>query len=313
MRAVDLSTIDLNLLVVLEALLIERQVTRAATRLRTSQPAVSRGLARLRALLDDQLLVRVGRETQLTPKGASLLGPLQTILGGVDEFLASRPFVPSSATGTVRLAAPDIVTYMLGPALLRCMAVEAPLLNVDAVQWSSAWREHLESGEIDLTFGQVRGREPGFYSRLLARNEWACVLRRGHPILRRPWSLEAYLDAPHLLIGFTSQGGGHVDAALAALGRTRRVALRMPYVILSPLMVAETDLVLTTARWLAEKLAHRVGLVVRDPPVALTPVDIPMVWHERSHRDPRQRWLRSTLQRLAREAGMLPAGHPPRG
>jgi DNA-binding transcriptional LysR family regulator len=311
MRAALLSTIDLNLLVVLEALLVERHVTRAATRLRMSQPAVSRGLARLRALLDDRLLVRVGRETQLTPKGASLLGPLQAILGGVDELLASRPFVPGSATGTVRLAAPDIVTYMLGPPLLRCMAEEAPLLDVEIVQWSSAWREHLESGEVDLTFGQVRGREPGFYSKLLARNEWACVLRRGH--LRRPWSLEAYLAVPHLLIGFTSEGGGQVDAALAALGRTRRVALRMPYVILSPLVVAETDLVLTTARWLAEKLAQRVDLVVKDPPVALAPVDIPMVWHERSHRDARQRWLRSTLQRLAREAGMLPAVHPPRG
>jgi DNA-binding transcriptional LysR family regulator len=83
----------------------------------------------------------------------------------------------------------------------------------------------------------------------------------------------------------------------------------MPYVILSPLIIAETDLVLTTARWLAEKLAQRAGLVVREPPVDLKPVDIPMVWHERSHRDPRQQWLRAALQQLAVEAGMLPVKH----
>jgi DNA-binding transcriptional LysR family regulator len=99
-----------------------------------------------------------------------------------------------------------------------------------------------------------------------------------------------------------------VDAALARLGRKRRVAMRMPYVILSPLLVAESDLVLTTARWLAEKLAGQAGLVVRAPPreLGLVPVDLPMVWHERAHHDPKQRWLRSVLIELARKAGMGP-------
>lgn len=298
MRAVDLSSVDLNLLVVLEALLMERHVTRAASRLAMSQPAMSRALTRLRELFRDDLMVRVGQRMQLTPKGASLLPRVQDVLTHVDAILTPERFDPRTATGSVRLAAPDIVAYMLGPALLRRMAETAPGLNVEIVQWSTHWRDHLASGEIDLTFGQVAGGEPGFYARLLVSNTWACVLRRGHPVLRKNWNLDSYLVLSHMLIGFTPHGGGHVDTALADLGRRRRVALRMPYVILSPLIIAETDLVLTTARWLAVKLAKRVGLVIKEPPVTLAPVDIPMVWHERGHRDPRQRWLRATLTSL---------------
>jgi DNA-binding transcriptional LysR family regulator len=278
-----------------------------------SQPAVSRSLTRLRELFNDDLMVRVGQQMQLTPKGASLLPRVQDVLTRIDTVLAPDRFDPKTATGSVRLAAPDIIAYMLGPALLRRMAAEAPGLSVEIVQWSTHWRDHLASGEIDLTFGQVLGREPGLYSRLLVSNTWASVLRRGHPILRKPWTLDTYLALSHLLIGFTHHGGGHVDTALAELGLRRRVALRMPYVILSPLIIAETDLVLTTARWLAVKLAKRVGLVVKEPPVELAPVDIQMLWHERGHRDPRQRWLRSTLKSLAEEAAMVSSSHPRRG
>jgi DNA-binding transcriptional LysR family regulator len=113
--------------------------------------------------------------------------------------------------------------------------------------------------------------------------------------------MERFAQLPHLLIDVTGKGGGQVDAALAEHGLQRRVALRMPYVVLSPLIIAESDLVLTTARWLAEKMAVSHPLVVRRPPVELTPVDLPMVWHERTHRDPRQRWLRGVLKGVARE------------
>jgi len=310
MREVDIAALDLNLLVVLEALLVERHVTRAGRRVHMGQPAMSRALARLRELFDDPLLVRVGQHMRPTPYAETLLGPLQRLLADVQDLVAPPRFDPARATGRIRLAAPDIVTYMVGPALLRRIADEAPNLDLEIVEWSSAWHEHLASGAVDLTFGQASS-EPGIYSHVLIRNTWACVLRRGHPILRKRWTLDAYLDLSHLLIGFTSHGGGHVDAALALLGRKRRVALRMPYVVLSPLIIAETDLVLTTARWLAEKLARTAELVIKRPPVELEPVDLPMIWHERTHRDPRQRWLRNTLQALAHAAGMSPPRHAP--
>jgi DNA-binding transcriptional LysR family regulator len=309
MRDIDLAAVDLNLLVVLHALLVERHVTHAGRRVHLSQPAVSRALSRLRELFDDELLVRVGQQMRPTPRAEALLEPLERALGDLRDLVATREFDPSRAVGVVRVAAPDILVYMLVPALLECLGREAPGIDLEIVQWSVDWREQLASGEVDLTIGQPSGDEPGIYSQLLARNEWACVLRRGHPALRgERWTRELYASLPHLLIGFTSHGGGQVDAALAAHGLRRRVALRMPYVVLSPLIVAESDLVLTTARWLAEKLARGAELAVLPPPIALEPVDLPMAWQERTHEDPRQRWFRATLAALAEEAGMLPRG-----
>jgi DNA-binding transcriptional LysR family regulator len=306
MQAPDLAALDLNLLVVLEALLIERHVTRAARRLHLSQPAVSRALSRLREIFSDELLVRYGQRMQLTDRGCALLVPLQQALADVRDLVSPTTFAPAQATGVVRLAAPDIISYMLVPGLLERLAREAPKLDLEIVQWSMSWRDQLASGEVDLTFGEAGSGDRGIHSSLLVRNDWATVLRKEHPALRRRWSLDTFLSVRHLLIGFTPHGGGHVDAALAILGKTRRVGLRMPYVVLSPLIIAETDLVLTTARWLAAKLAHSVGLVIKPPPaeLKLEPVDLPMVWHDRAHRDPKQRWLRATMTELAREAGM---------
>jgi len=302
MRKSDLASLDLNLLVALHALLVERHVTRAARRAHTSQPAMSRALRKLRDLLGDELLVRVGQHMRPTPRAEALLGPLEQVLEGVLELVAPSAFDPSRATGTLRIAMPDILTYMLVPRLLRRLAKEAPQLDLQIVQWNHRWREDLEGGVVDLTVGQPSGDEAGIYSRLLVRNTWACVLRRGHPALSKRWNKESYAALSHLLIDMSGSGGGQVDVALRAGGLRRRIALRMPYVVLSPLVVAETDLVLTTARWLAEALAKQVDLVVKRPPVELAPVDLPMAWHERTHRDPRQRWFRDTLMSVARES-----------
>lgn len=118
--------------------------------------------------------------------------------------------------------------------------------------------------------------------------------------------LQTYAEQRHLLIGFTPRGGGHVDSALDGLGKERRVGLRMPYVTLSPLVVAQTDLVLTTARWLAEQTAALVPLTIFEPPVALEPVELTMVWHERTHADPRLAWFRGVLKAISRAEGLVP-------
>lgn len=301
-RAADcLSDLDLNLLRSLQALLLERHVGRAARRRRMSQPAMSRALAKLREVFADELLVRVGQTMQPTPRAVALAAPLEEVLGRVQELVAGSGFDPLTAAGSLRIAALDILTYMLVPKLLMLLATEAPNLDLQVVQWSHQWREHLESGDVDITVGQPAGREPGIYSQILVRNTWACVLRRGHPALSRRWTVKRFAGLSHLLIDVTGTGGGQVDAALTRLGLERRIALRMPYVVLSPLIVAETDLVLTTARWLAETMAAHQPLAVKPVPVELAPVELPMVWHERTHRDPRQRWFRRLLQRSAQE------------
>lgn len=293
---------DLNLLVALHALLTERHVTRAAAVVGTSQSAMSRSLGRLREMFDDPLLVRTKTGMSPTARALALYPELEELLARVREVIRPARFDPGSAVGTVRIAAPDIVSYMLVPRLMLRLAREAPGLDLEVVGWSGRWREELERGAVDLTVGIPMGDEAHLYSRPLMAHAWACVLRKGHPAVTKKWTLELFAGLDHLLVSLLGGGSGQVDEALATHGLKRRIALRLPYPALAPQIVAETDLVVTSPRWLALKLASAGELVVRRPPIAIPPVRIALVWHERSHRDPRQRWLREAL---AREAGAI--------
>lgn len=294
----ELAALDLNLLVALQALLSECHVTRAAARLGMSQPAMSRALARLRELFDDPLLVRMAGGMRPTPRAEGLRARLDEVLTGVEALIEPPRFDPRQATGTVTLALPDILTLMLVPPLLPRLAREAPRLELNVVAWDHRFGEQLDRGEVDLTVGATND-EPGLYARLLVRNDWACVLRRGHPALRRRWCPEQFARLEHMLVTFTGRGEGQVDPHLRRLGLRRHIAVRQPYAALSPLLVAETDLVLTTARWLALRLDPDRRLVVRRPPIPIEPVRLELVWHERTHRDPRQRWVRQLLLETA--------------
>lgn len=297
----ELATVDLNLLVALHALLRERHVSRAADQLGVSQPAMSRALARLRELFDDPLLVRSRTGMQPTARALELHAPLDELLSGIRDLIRPAQFTPRSASGTIRMAAPDMVVYMLVPALMRSLAEQAPGLDVEIVQWSPNWREGLERGAIDLSVGLPSGDESNVYARTLFESDWACVLRQGHPVLRSKWGIEQFAALDHLLVSMTGRGGGQLDEALAKHGLSRHIALRVPYPVLTPLLVAETDLVLTTTRWLARKLAAEVGLAIRRPPLAVSPLRASMLWHERSHRDPTHQWFRGLLASLAGE------------
>lgn len=293
-----LAGVDLNLLVALHALLEEQHVTRAARRMGTSQPAMSRSLARLRDLLDDPLLVRVAGRMRLTPRAEALMPALSAWLADTGALLAPVDFDPALASGRIRLALPDVLVLQLVPGLLNRLGEVAPGLSVDVVGWNHDFVEHLISGTVDLTVGGPVD-VPGLYATRLVENEWVTVVRRGHPALDAPWTPEAFADLPHLLVRFSRRGGGQVDEALAALGLTRRVVLGQPYSALAPLLVKSTDLVLTTARWLAEALRHDDDLVLRPPPLALEPVSLHLLWHHRTHHHPEQRWIRSVLTDVA--------------
>lgn len=289
---------DLNLLVSLHALLEERHVSRAAVRLGISQPTMSRALSRLREMFDDPLLVRGKSGMKATARALELGPQVDALLADVRELVRPVRFDPSAATGRICIAAPDIVAYMLVPALIRRLAAEAPGLELEIVQWSPDWRRRIDEGELDLTVGIPAGSEANLRSRALVETRWVCTLRSGHPALGAAWTPATFAGLDHILVSLTGRGGGPIDAALAELGLSRRVGLRVPYPLMSPLLVAETDLVLTTPEWLATKLSTQVAIVIREPPLPLPPIRAPMVWHERSHRDPRHRWFRQVVAEL---------------
>ena len=300
MDASELAGHDLNLLVMLHALLTEAHVGKAGARIGRSQPAMSRALARLRDMFDDPLLVRAKSGMQLTTRALELLPELEAVMSSVAALLQPPHFEPATATGTIRLAAPDLVTYMLAPALLRELAIAAPGLDLEICGWTPDWRAQLDSGAIDLTVGLPAGTEHDLHSRPLIEARWACLLRADHPALADAWTVERFASLDHLEVTLAHPFGGELDAALAERGLSRRVALRVPYPALSPLLIAETDLVLTTNEWVAEKFARQIGVVVRPLPLPAAPLSAPIVWHARSHLDPVNRWLRELISRLAR-------------
>lgn len=300
----DLVKLDLNLLVHLQVLLEERHVSRASQRLGSSQPALSRSLARLREHFGDPLLVRSGNNLVLTERARALALELEPLLRSIEHLTHRADFEARAATGTLRLAAPDIVALLLVPSLLRRLEDLAPSVELEVVQWHNEWRPHLERGDVDLTVGFPKGDEPGLYARPLFEQDWAVVLRKGHPALRRKWTPEQYASLPHALVTSASRGASVVDEALAAMGLARRVHVRVPYPLLAPLLATRCDVAVTTVRPLALHLAEQSELVVRRPPLPLPAVRVPMVWHERSHADPRQRWFREQL--LAASASLSP-------
>lgn len=295
MDAVELTQVDLNLLVALRALLRHRHVSRAAAEVNLSQPAMSRCLARLRDLFGDPLLVRVGNEMHLTARALELTSPLEDALEEVGKLFHRQAFDPAVATGSLRIAVPDVIAYMLLPGLLARLREKAPQLDVAVEAWRPDWKEHLESGQIDLSLATPVGQAAGIHARRLVEHHWACVLRKGHPAMRKKWNLDTYLALQHVLVNVTGRGGGQVDAKLEQRGLSRRVALRVPSSLLAGLIVSETDMIWSTARWLALKMSEDKPLVLRRIPVEVSPQAVHLVWHERSHHDPRARWLRQQI------------------
>lgn len=306
MREVDLAGIDLNLLVSLRALLLERHVTRAALRTGVSQPAMSRALGRLRELFGDPLLVRVGSTMQATPRAAGLLVDLDDVLARIKGLLDPTGFDPSAVKGEIRLCVPDALAYQLVPAVLRLLAQAAPESTLRVVDWSANWREQLSSGDVDVTIGAPVGHEAGLYSREFAEWPWACVLRKKHPAAKKRWNVATYAGLDHIVITMQGHRGNIIDEALAQLSHERRIGLKMPYHYWSvaPLLVLETDMVFSTAEWVARKYASLVPLIVRKLPLELQPTRFAMVWHERTHRDPRAAWVREQLRLAVKTADL---------
>lgn len=294
----SLDQIDLNLLVSLARLLEARSVTEAARRAGVGQPAMSRTLARLRALFADPLLTPVGRSLRLTPRALELRPRVDAALAAARHVLEPQvPFAPAQAEGIVRIAASDYVTAVwLGPWVVRLRAI-APGLQVRIAPVGLHSVQQLAQGELDMVLGPALDA-PGlgltrFVAKKVFTDELASAVRRGHPCLRRPWNLAAFVALDHVLVATDRPAPAAVDRALEKRGQRRRVAAALPSFLLVPALVAATDLVATMPRKLLETIGH--GLELKRPPLTLRPVDTYLVWHPRLTSDPRHRFLRTSL------------------
>lgn len=292
----NLRAVDLNLLVVLDALLHERHLTRAAARLPMSQPAVSHALARLRTLLGDPLFHRTRGGLRPTPHALALEAPLRDVLAQVRRLLAGAVFDPAASRRAFRLAMSDYGASVVLPPLLRRLRQDAPGIDLEISYTSRGGMiGGVADGQLDLALA-VFGETPAEIRRaVLFEEPFVCVTDAA--ATPGPLTLDAYLARPHVLVAASQdQRSGEVDAALARIGRTRRVALRLPHWTAAPAVLAGTDLVLTVARRTVDPAPP--GLAVGPVPFPVDPLGFEMLWHERADADAGLRWLRDLLAAL---------------
>ena len=294
-----LSSIDLNLLVVLRALLRERHVTRAASVVGLSQSATSHALARLRELCDDPLLVRRGQSLELTPRAARLLPSLERGLSDLQTVVNAEPaFDPATARRVFTLAMADYGIAVLLTPLLRELERSAPNIDLSVVSFPNL-AEMLEAGSVDVALvskGQFSGP---FSTQDLFNDGFQCMVRSDHPRVKAKLSLDTYASLRHVLVAPGGTPGSLVDTELAGLGISRRIAVRVSSFLVAPLVVAETDLIATMPERLARQQAQRYGLRLVPPPLRLPEFTLAMAWHPRLEHDPAQRWLREFVARVS--------------
>ena len=303
MREVNLRGINLNLLVVLQALLDERSVTRAAMRLGMSQPAASRALARLRKLFSDALLVEGPGGYLLTARAEEIRPLLRDTLTGVGELLDGRAFDPGQATGSVRLLMADLEAAVLAPRLLAHLADQAPALDLEVVPPKRRPIDALESGAVDALIGVVDDAPAGLRKRKLYEDDFVTLLRADHPATDVNLTLDRYLGLDHLVVSITGSGPAWIDQALARLGRRRRVKVRVPSFFAAVEIAARSDLVMTLPSSLARTAADMRRFALVPPPLELDRVAMSLAWHGRHQDSPRHVWLRSLIVAAASEIG----------
>jgi DNA-binding transcriptional LysR family regulator len=299
MRIAQLRQADLNLLIVFTVLAEERNVTRAATRLFLSQPAVSRALQRLRDMFQDDLLIRTSSGYEPTPKGERLRHELESTLPRLDRLLSGTDFDPGTEETSFRIAANDHAAHVLCPLLCRTVIPTAREVAFRFVPLHDAQVEAMEKGRIDLLLVADDGTAPAHFAKeVIFEVEFVCVVAKESPF-KRALTLKQYLAADH--IGIDIVGGIQTipEKRLSAIGAKRHCPMFVPYHTTAMRSLIGTGLVATVPRRIAELEASNPSVKIVKAPAVLGTFKYLMAWHPRMNTDAAHIWLRSII----REAG----------
>jgi DNA-binding transcriptional LysR family regulator len=295
MRGIDIRAINLNLLPALEALLVEGSVSGAARRMHVSQSAMSHSLAKLRELLGDPILVPVGRRLVPSPRSAEMISRLPAALDALRRAIeVPAAFDPRREERVFRLATLDYFELTTLPEVLEYLRVHAPRVVLEIERFGPSTLPSLAAGDVDLALvGSSLALPPSGLRRvLLFEDPFVVLARADHPSIGKKLDLGTYLSLGHVLVSVEGQREGVVDRALAKLGKTRRIALRVPHFVSAPLAVRSSDHVVTIARAVAEQSRALFGLRIHPPPLAIPPAGVVALWSKRRDDDPGSRWFR---------------------
>jgi DNA-binding transcriptional LysR family regulator len=301
-HGVDITALDLNLLVVLEALLAERSVTRAAKRVRLSQSALSSALGRLRATLGDPLFVRTAAGMLPTPRALELEPELRLAMASVRRVITPGAFDPAAAKVTFRIATSDYAELLMLPPLLEALARKAPSASVEVVPIASNPLGRLEDGLSDVVVAPFLKSSAYVEVDTLFDEGFVCAMRKGHRATRSRLTLSEFARLRHLLVSPEGEGPAYVDYVLARAGLSREVAVRVPHFAVAERLLASSDLVATLPARLVAQMAKASVATVR-PPFETHRFTMHAAWHLRTLASPAHRWFRSLVVEVASALG----------
>jgi len=282
----NLRSVDLNLLVILDALLDEAHVSRAAAKLNLSQPATSSALDRCRHLFGDPLLERGKGGMRLTPKAESLRDPLKALLVGIAAVVDAPEEPLSEIRQTVRILTADFPGILIAGALHRALARSAPGIDVVIQPWHGAPEalESLARGASDIALSVFPTLdEAAFHRETLVEEHYVVAMRRDHPAAMN-FTLEQWLAFPHILVSGRGDTRTPFDDQLAALGKTRRVGIVVPSFLMVPSLLEDSDLIaMMPSHCLPPEAATRFHVAL--PPIPVTGFPLHLAWHRRRDKD----------------------------
>jgi DNA-binding transcriptional LysR family regulator len=292
---------DLNLVRVLVQIHADRNVSLAAENLDMSQPAVSNALRRLRHITGDKLFIPTARGMQPTPLADLIAPQLTASLAGIADAMSNGvTFNAATSHRQFAIAMTDIGEFHFLPRLLQVLQLEAPAVSIETLRNTAVnLRFEMEQGKVDLALGHLPDLSTDFHQRLLFRQRYMCLVRKGHPLDKDNMSLDEYAAAEHALVLSAGTGHGRVDTLIDAAGVKRRVRIRLPHFVALADIVESSDLVATVPEIFARRSTRHFNVAYRQHPVDLPPVDIHLFWHTKYHRDPANIWMREIITREA--------------
>ena len=303
-------TLDLNLLSIFDAVMIEQNLTRAADKLAMTQPAVSNALKRLRYAFNDDLLIRTAYGVKPTPRAEAVWPAIRQALSQLESAIAPPTFDIATTTATFRMAMADATAAYWMPHLVRQIEREAPGIYARMIPLTTRDpRPMLLQGDIDIAVGffpgvvsQLTGGQTSANNAIRHANlytgRYVCVMRRTHPLASEPLTLDTYCNAHHLLVSFSGRAHGLIDEILNSLDRQRQILLTVNQFFTAGKVVASSDLITVLPHHLISSTGMEDQLIWKELPFATPAVNVDMLWHEREAKNFAHRWLRENLIQL---------------
>ena len=296
---IHIRKLDVTLLLVFEAAMDSGKLTVAAGRLGLTQSAVSHALKRLRDVFDDELFIRTPHGVRPTERALALRGGLKEALQLIAGAVQAPRFDPANDQRIFRIAAPDYETSLFAPLLTRLVRGTAglrfvfqPLIRRQAI-------DGLKSGEVELLLGYTLVKDNDCELTTLYDEDYLVVARQGHPALAKTLTLAGYTKVSHVLVAPDGSLSGVVDGVLAKHGRTRHVAVAVPYFLSALATVAQSDLIATLPRRLVQVHAAHFAVQTTSPPITIRRFPVSMIWSRRLSTDPASVWLRKQITQVA--------------